>query len=157
MIQDSRLIKKKNAGGDSNISEAVSYYHFNNIYTLKYTETEIEYQFYNSPKIDYVMELDKYSIGVSVTRAMRGDRYFNKSFIEKLLLKKLNGVIQAKKYAFNIWHIDLLHVFVMRKNAHKVRCVIRKIKRKYKEFDNIHILVTILNTSQQWVLDNKLT
>ncbi len=114
-----RLLFTPNAGGNSVISEVLSFETlkccFRNI-KLKHTEMELKYK--RIGKItDYSVEINGVPIGVSVTRCMKYRGVLEDSDAHRLLTKKLKGVVESTK---NInsrqkWKKQILHIWVEKK------------------------------------------
>lgn len=150
-----KLLYTQNAGGQSNASEAMSFFVFEKTrHVLVATEMEIRYQFQNSPKIDYIMRSPFGDvIGVSVTRAMHHKKV-SKTWAVRLLSKKIAGLTRARNHAYDCWDVDVLHVFVMRRDAHKVRLALGHLERRGMIGD-VQVIVTILKDRQSWIMTNK--
>lgn len=124
--------KDTNAGGNSEISEGVSYETFHRVGYAKHvkTENEIKKQLGNGPIVDYVCKIYGKTVAVSVTRAMNviddypdhDIRKYRGPFTEKdaqeLLKKKLEDIAvattnQKQLDHFNPkWEKEILHVWV---------------------------------------------
>jgi hypothetical protein len=148
-----RILTVQNAGGNSFVSEAMSFEVLSGIIPdikLTRTEMDINYVFSTSPKIDYIVQSFSGLIGVSVTRAMNTKIGLRYPQAKKLLQKKINGLLKARQFTCNEWNCNLLHVFVMRRDAHKVRRALNSIGN----FQGVQIMVTVLKRSQSWIMDN---
>lgn len=99
----------KNAGGSSEISEALSMYYMQSRFGAYNFVPEMEINYYTESSIcDYVMLVNDVPIGVSVTRAFSYPRnkIISPIFARSLLLKKMFGIASAKhsiskKYSFD--------------------------------------------------------
>ena len=118
-------LKKQNAGGNSDVSEAASIQYF---YDLGYRnfvyEMEVLYKSTNYKLVDFVAEApqiyessfpeiiknDREKVGVSVTRAADFGRGFNPT---SLLYKKLKGLIGARNKATSTskFYRSILHIW----------------------------------------------
>ena len=112
-----RSLTVENAGGKSEVSEALSiqYFHDKFIATNILLEKEVDYRFYNCKMVDFVCTINEVRLGVSVTRAMGypNPERFDREAADHLLQKKLYGLIVARN-AVNKQHRffkSILHVF----------------------------------------------
>jgi len=112
-----RSLTVANAGGKSEVSEALSIQYFYEKYaaTNILLEKEVDYRFYNCKMVDFVCSIGEVRLGVSVTRAMGfpNPEKFEMENAEHLLRKKLFGLIVARN-AVNKQHRffkSILHVF----------------------------------------------
>ncbi|XP_052681551.1 AAC-rich mRNA clone AAC4 protein-like isoform X1 [Crassostrea angulata] len=117
-----QIIQVTNAGGNSEISEAISYEIFYRYRCAKLvmTENEIENHLDGGPLVDYVCEIHSKVVAVSVTRAM------NKN-AKDLLKRKLDGIAAAtekqkqKLHKSNEkWERLILHVWVQNEEIAKI-------------------------------------
>ncbi|XP_071505181.1 AAC-rich mRNA clone AAC4 protein-like [Diadema antillarum] len=102
----------KNAGGSSIQSEVMSFELFHRCFgaTLLQTEMEIGYFPRGGPMVDYTCEMFGVRLGVSVTRAMKYKAEFENEDAERLLDKKLTGIIDATTNAVDKW-CKVLHIW----------------------------------------------
>ena len=111
-----RSLTIRNAGGKSDISEALSMQFFYEKFHAKNFILEMEVEYWIDYKmVDYICTLNSKRIGVSVTRAMGFPHSENFKYedAERLLEKKLYGLIIArncisKKHSF--FH-SVLHIW----------------------------------------------
>jgi hypothetical protein len=99
-----KSMQTQNAGGSSEISEAISMLYMQERFHAHNFIPEMEVQYYRESKIcDYVMNIEKTRIGVSVTRAMAypPQKAISSEFAFSLLHKKLIGIIVAKRSVTN--------------------------------------------------------
>eukprot|EP00004_Rigifila_ramosa_P012953 TRINITY_DN2847_c0_g1_i1.p1 TRINITY_DN2847_c0_g1~~TRINITY_DN2847_c0_g1_i1.p1 ORF type:complete len:193 (+),score=38.50 TRINITY_DN2847_c0_g1_i1:519-1097(+) len=110
-----RMLTTPNAGGTSDVSEALSFECFNRAFgaRLLKTEMEIDYRFRGGKITDYLMRMHGVNLGVSVTRAMKFQGTFQHSDAVHLLQKKLQGVNAStwNVSSADAWHKQLLHVW----------------------------------------------
>jgi hypothetical protein len=105
-----------NAGGSSEVSEALSFEMMKKYFNaqLLKCETEVSYFPEGGSITDYVIRLFDKVIGVSVTRAMK---YDNSEFTTEdaihLLSKKLKGIDQSSRNSLVEWNKQILHVWLM--------------------------------------------
>lgn len=99
--QASKILNDENAGGNSEVSEMVSY---DILYAtlgakLLASEMEIDYFPHGSKKTDYIIEYNKKVYGVSVCRGMtyKENEPFDLGKAKHLINKKLNGVIWSSR------------------------------------------------------------
>jgi hypothetical protein len=147
------LLDTPNAGGSSNVSEAVSYEILRtslNIH-LRSTEMQIEYLYFNSPKIDYTIVEQNQIIGVSVTRAMNSVKKLSFDDVKKLVHKKLNGLRSAKECALDPWDRQILHIFVRNGRDRKLL----RLALKDTPNDDTKIFVSIVTNKYKWIMENK--
>jgi hypothetical protein len=94
-----KSIKIQNAGGRSQISEMYSIEYFSSIYGATNFIFEKEISYWISYKmVDFICTINGNKVGISVSRAMgfpTSDKFDYKS-AERLLYKKLNGLIIAR-------------------------------------------------------------
>jgi len=109
-----RLISLPNAGGNSIWSEAMSLEVLYRAFDarLEKTEMEIRYFPYGSKITDYSVRISEKCVGVSVTRAMTFGQKYTRSDAERLLKKKLFGVIMSSQNVMREdgWIKQVLHV-----------------------------------------------
>jgi len=104
-----------NAGGTSVSSEVMSFELLSSLFNaqLLFTEMDLEYSV-GSKITDFSVKIQNETVGVSVTRAMKFRGNFNNDDAQKLLEKKLNGVIQSTNGVSSNqkWKRQILHVWV---------------------------------------------
>jgi len=112
-----RLLDTPNAGGNSALSEAVSFDTLRAQYGCQLVRTEMEIDYWCVTKItDYsVMAMDA-RIGVSVTRACKFRGRFTMADATQLLTKKLYGVNESTKHVItpHSWNKQILHIWCQR-------------------------------------------
>lgn len=110
-----RVLTTPNAGGNSEVSEALSFALLERMFgaRLLCTEMEIDYRFMGGKITDYAVELAGTLIGVSVTRAMKFQGQFTEDDAVRLLTKKLTGVIWSTRNVSkrHRWRKQILHVW----------------------------------------------
>jgi len=112
-----KLYCEPNAGGKSMNSEAFSVNVLNELYGVNQilTEMEVEYIWYNYKKCDYICTIYEQQVGVSVTRAMGfpDPSHFSEDDADKLLKKKINGLMVARDGVIDKYNFDkcILHVW----------------------------------------------
>jgi hypothetical protein len=123
MTEDAqRVFKTENAGGSSELSEALSMELLARTLGARLHKTEMELAYFtgdgSTSKItDYSIVLDGRVVGVSVTRACKGWPPVAGSYTVqdslRLLSKKLLGVNESSRHVSNAdWTKQMLHVFV---------------------------------------------
>lgn len=105
-----------NAGGKSTVSEMYSIDYFVKIHSAKDCIFEKEVQYWIDYKmVDFICEIDGCRIGVSVARAMEylPRSPFDKNRAEKLLFKKLYGLIVARNSVMKSqsFYKSILHIW----------------------------------------------
>lgn len=129
-----RSIQIDNAGGNSNISEMISIEYYIRLFKATDFLLEMEIHYILDYKmVDYICNIGKFRIGVSVTRAMGypSPKDFTYQKALRLLHKKLYGLIVArnavcKKHSFTR---SILHVWCQTSE------IARMMKRAYSSFD----------------------
>ncbi|XP_048727026.2 AAC-rich mRNA clone AAC4 protein-like [Ostrea edulis] len=108
-----------NAGGNSVISEVLSFETFHKSFHAKLLKTEMEVSYFpeGGSITDYVCEIFDTKVGVSVTRAMKYRGDFTQEDAMNLLMKKLKGVNQANRNTLEKWSKQILHVWVQNKET----------------------------------------
>lgn len=108
-----KMIDLPNAGGTSVFSEALSLEILQRAFNAKLekTEMEIEYWPHGSKITDYSCKLWNQVIGVSVTRAFKHNGYYDRDDAQKLLHKKLFGVLMSTQNVLkqHAWKKQILH------------------------------------------------
>lgn len=128
-----RVLREPNAGGNSLLSEVLSFelMHVKYGATLEKTEMEINYHS-DTKKVDYSMQVGGRKYGVSVTRAFHfvDDNLFTPKDVFRILEKKLEGLPIASKNVVrkDRWDTQVLHVWVRSFN------VARLIQEVYPTF-----------------------
>ena len=102
-----------NAGGSSVASEVLSYEMLRNCFGAELDRTEMELTYFpeGGSMVDYTCRLYQRTVGVSVTRAMKYGGDYQASDAERLLVKKLEGAVQATRNSLVHWNKRLLHVW----------------------------------------------
>jgi hypothetical protein len=145
-----KMLSIPNAGGNSVISEVISYEIIKSAFGAIFlkTEMEIEYFPFGSKITDYSVMINNKKIGVSVTRAMhyKGDEHFTLENAMFLLKKKLNGVFWSTENVIkrDKWEKQILHIFCQsNKTAKKVKEAYQKLKSEYR--GNTIVLISIID------------
>ena len=139
---------EENAGGNSVISEVLSYEFLHRAFgaELEHTEMQLKYWPAESKKTDYSIKLNNQILGVSVTRAMHfiDDELFTEHDATMLLKKKLHGINMS---SMNIvkrhkWEKQILHIWTRtEKIAQHLERAYRKLKSCYRA--NTIVLITV--------------
>ncbi|KAG5445249.1 aac4 protein [Clonorchis sinensis] len=156
--QAQRFLATPNAGGNSTVSEMLSYEVLGRYMgaTLMQTEMEIAYYPAGGAKTDYTINLvcasskeKRIVLGVSVTRAMTHSVFnYTQEEAERLLRKKLKGVIYSTCNSGGCWRRQILHVWSPKQeNTNLVAAAYHALLQKAKS----HLLVNtiILVTTAQ--------
>lgn len=149
-----KLLTLPNAGGNSVLSEALSFELLQRCFraTLIKTEMEIEYFPLGGSMTDYVCSLCGNDVAVSVTRAMKFRGDYTEEDAEKLLYKKLKGVVQSNRNAVTKWSKQILHIWASSSMiASTVTSVFDRIDPKVKA--NTVVLVTTA-TKSPFIFEN---
>jgi len=139
---------EENAGGNSVISEVLSYEFLHRAFGAELERTEMQLQYWpaESKKTDYSVKINDQIVGVSVTRAMhyRDDELFTEHDAGLLLKKKLHGINMS---SMNIvkrhkWEKQILHIWTRtEKIAQHLERAYRKLKSSYRA--NTIVLITV--------------
>ncbi|XP_797207.2 AAC-rich mRNA clone AAC4 protein [Strongylocentrotus purpuratus] len=150
-----RMKECPNAGGDSVESEVLSLELLHRCFGAKLLKTEMEVKYfpYGGSIVDYTCEMFGVSLGVSVTRAMKYKGEFEKEDAEKLLGKKLRGIVNATQNALDKWSKQILHIWA---TSSKVADVLTSVYRDLSPQLRINtvVLVTIVTTPQHSLFKN---
>lgn len=108
-----RMCTCPNAGGSSEKSEILSFELLQRCFGADLQKTEMEVQYFpeGGAITDYTCEMFSTKLGVSVTRAMKYHGDFTVEDAERLLNKKLNGVLMSTKNTMERWSKQILHVW----------------------------------------------
>lgn len=141
----------KNAGGKSQVSEAVSIQFFAERFKAKRFILENDVEYWAPFKmVDYLCLIDDENVGVSVTRAMGypNDEHFDESQAEKLLKRKLYGLVVSrnctvKKHAF---FKAILHIWC---RSEEVAATLKTTFDKMDQttYENVYLVVTVCQES----------
>lgn len=149
----------QNAGGASNISEALSMYYMQHALGVTQFVPEMEIDYWVQSKMcDYLMCYHNENIGVSVTRAMTypRDKPFTYEHATILLNKKLNGLIIARN-CVNSRHRffkSILHIWcVTEEAANNCELVYNNTYRNQETYSNIQIICTV--SHNQYIYTNR--
>jgi hypothetical protein len=152
----------QNAGGASELSEALSiHYFFRRFRVTKFMfEMDISYDFYGSSICDFLCDFGTYRVGVSVTRAMHfyDPSLFADADADRLLTKKLWGLIVARngvsdKHSF---HKCCLHIWCQTQHiADTLVTAHQRLIDLLPEDDPIREVVVILTVCDApWIYTN---
>jgi hypothetical protein len=149
-----------NAGGQSEISEALSINYFYERFkaSLFVLEMEIEYWMTSYKMCDFICIINNQKIGVSVTRSMGFPTQdsFNEESAYNLLKKKMNGLIVARsgvctKHEFII---SVLHIWCQnQKIADTIKKIYPQIINESESVYEIIVLLTVCD--KQYIYTNK--
>lgn len=140
-----RAMITKNAGGRSEISEAMSIQHFHDTYGGSDFILEKEVIYYLEYKmVDYITLIRDQRVGVSVTRAMNhlDPELFTIEDARKLLRKKLYGLCVARNCIVEAhsFYKSVLHVFC------QTRKIAEMMIEAYGEYDNTDLNINLEGT-----------
>lgn len=146
-----RIKELPNAGGSSLCSEVVSFEVLRRTLQARLlkTEMELKYCFANSKITDYSVGLFDHTIGVSVTRALRFHGRFTMEDAQRLLAKKLSGVLHSTSNVLDDFHKQILHVWA---KSHQVARVLRAAYCKVDPVlrANTVVVVTVVQNAD-WI------
>jgi hypothetical protein len=164
-----KSLNLKNAGGSSNISEALSIQFFENYFNATNFCLEMEIKYWIDYKMcDYLCDINGVRYGVSVTRGMgfisdKGvPRYFTKNTAYNLLRKKLNGLIIARNCVNDSHNFSetILHIFCQSCSiASLITEVYPEVCKEDETLKNLKIIITVCNSSiiyYNWIGPNKI-
>lgn len=143
-----------NAGGNSVVSEVLSFELLRTCFkaSLLKTEMEVEYFPEGGSITDYTCKMFDTTLGVSVTRAMKYGGDFTEEDADRLLMKKLNGVVQSTANSMEKWSKQILHVWATSTHvANTITKVFDRIPEKVKT--NTVVLITTAANAPE-VFDN---
>ncbi|RUS85589.1 hypothetical protein EGW08_006672 [Elysia chlorotica] len=108
-----RLLTVPNAGGSSVISEVLSFELLHKCFSaqLKKTEMEVSYFPLGGSITDYTCEMFHSTVAVSVTRAMKFRGDYSLEDAQRLITKKLKGIIQSTRNSLEKWSKQILHIW----------------------------------------------
>ncbi|XP_013390306.1 AAC-rich mRNA clone AAC4 protein [Lingula anatina] len=139
-----------NAGGNSVVSEVLSYEMMKSCFgaTLLKTEMEVEYFPEGGSITDYTCSMFGSTLGVSVTRAMNFRGEFTHEDAIRLLNKKLKGILQSSNNTMETWAKQILHVWATSNHVANV------LIRAYDVIDehvksNTVVLVTVAHQAEE--------
>lgn len=152
-----RILNTPNAGGNSIVSEVLSFELFKKYTNARLLKTEMEVQYWpeGGSINDYVMLVFDSIIGVSVTRAMKfmSDE-FSVQDAELLLTKKLKGISQSTKNTLIKWDKQILHVWVTNEQT-SVSLLTAWSNLDYALKTNTVVLITIAKNSNEIFMNPK--
>jgi len=143
-----------NAGGNSVVSEVLSFELLRTCFkaSLLKTEMEVEYFPEGGSITDYTCKMFDTTLGVSVTRAMKYGGDFTEEDADRLLMKKLNGVVQSTANSMEKWSKQILHVWATSTHvANTITKVFDRIPEKVKT-NTVVLITTAVNAPE--VFDN---
>ncbi|XP_071142806.1 AAC-rich mRNA clone AAC4 protein-like [Mytilus edulis] len=143
-----RIKIEPNAGGNSVISEVLSFEFLNQVCQAELLETEMEvsYSQESSTKVDFVCKICDKKVGVSVTRAMKYRGSYTENDANDLLTKKLRGIIRSRKNCMEKWSKQILHVWVQNAETANIITVVYNNLPANIRSDTI-VLVTLTSFS----------
>lgn len=151
-IGGTKVFNDPNAGGNSIVSECLSYEVMSMMYGAKDVHSEMEVHYMCEWKIcDYTVEIFGHRVGVSVTRAMHflGEESFTPESAVHLMQKKLYGLIMARNNACDrdTFFNCILHVWCQSERIAKLLCdAHKKLSGEYT--DNVLVCCTVAENCQ---------
>lgn len=164
LCQDAiKSMSVQNAGGASELSEALSIHYFHRRFrvTKFMFEMDISYDFYGSSICDFLCDFGQYRVGVSVTRAMHflNPSLFSSSDADRLLTKKLWGLIVARNGVSDQhnFHKCCLHIWCQTQHiADTLSLAHLKLLTTLEHDDPIREVVLILTVcNASWIYTNR--
>jgi len=146
-----RIRDLPNAGGTSVASEAMSFEILKRTLQAQLLKTEMELQYFpsNSKITDYAVTMFGLTIGVSVTRAMNFRGKFTLNDAQRLLTKKLYGVVVSTQNVLDNFHKQILHVWIRTdKDARVLKAAYHALDQSLKS--NTVVMVTVA-TNAEWI------
>tara|TARA_Y100000389_G_scaffold56318_1_gene52240 strand:- start:9206 stop:9823 length:618 start_codon:yes stop_codon:yes gene_type:complete len=160
-----KSLQVTNAGGASELSEAVSIDIFVKMFqaTDVVFEMEVKYDFYGASIVDYISTVGGIRVGISVTRAMGYPTASDYEFAdaERLIYKKLKGLIVARNsvHKMHRFYHAVLHVLCQTpRQAKFITHAFQKLKKSGElvAIDNVLLLITIHEGPQaDWLFYQK--
>jgi len=138
-----------NAGGNSVVSEVLSFELMQKCFGAELLKTEMEVSYWpeGGSITDYTCTMFGTSLGVSVTRAMKYKGPYTQEDAERLLTKKLNGVVQSSKNSLEKWSKQILHIWATSADvANIVTQMYDRVPNNVKS--NTVVLVTVAKRCQ---------
>ncbi|XP_071806755.1 AAC-rich mRNA clone AAC4 protein-like [Asterias amurensis] len=140
-----RILTVPNAGGNSVESEVLSFELLHRCFGARLLKTEMEVAYFpeGGSITDFTCEMFGTRLGVSVTRAMKFKGVFELEDADKLLRKKLNGIVTSSRNTLEHWSKQILHIWATNHN------VAAQIARSYSTMprhltSNTVVLVTVV-------------
>ncbi|XP_022093023.1 AAC-rich mRNA clone AAC4 protein-like isoform X2 [Acanthaster planci] len=137
-----------NAGGNSVDSEVLSFELMHRCFGAQLLKTEMEVVYYpeGGSITDYTCLMFGTRLGVSVTRAMKFKGEFELEDAEKLLQKKLSGVVNSSRNSLECWSKQILHIWAT--NHSVANQMARAYSRMPRDLTtNTVVLVTVVTTN----------
>eukprot|EP00164_Ancoracysta_twista_P001391 GFYU01001813.1.p1 GENE.GFYU01001813.1~~GFYU01001813.1.p1 ORF type:complete len:287 (+),score=57.13 GFYU01001813.1:208-1068(+) len=111
-----KMLNLPNAGGNSKLSEVLSFELLHRLYGFEFQAAEMEVRYYiDYKKTDYTVTMGENTLGVSVTRAVNTSFKFHGVYTVHdavyLLTKKLSGIEMSTKCAVDQWICQILHIW----------------------------------------------
>ncbi|XP_072049477.1 uncharacterized protein [Amphiura filiformis] len=150
-----KLLDSPNAGGNSVESEVLSYELLHRCYGARLAKTEMEVVYFpeGGSITDYTCEMFGTLLGVSVTRAMKYKGDFTLEDADKLLNKKLNGIVNSTQNTLEKWSKQILHVWA---TSHHVANMVTQAYRHLPTDiqSNTVVFITVVVTSNTTIFCN---
>lgn len=156
-----RVLSTPNAGGSSEMSEAVSFEILSSLFGCRLERTEMEIEYTPGSKItDYSVRLYGHVIGVSVTRAMTFHKHlFTEQSAQQLLMKKLHGINKSTENVLDEhrWERQILHCFCQNWEIAAVMAQTLSTMDPALIADTIVILTVCRDSTAPWIFYNERT
>ena len=155
-LDGKKMLLAGNLGGNSLLSEIFAYevLHRCELAKLLKTEGKIIYKDVKGKKTDILLLIDRYKIGVSVTRAYHypaGQPYTNAD-ATRLLKKKLGDIALSATNASkqDAWRRSILHILAYnQQHADMIKSVLKTFDAKIKS--NIIVIVTVTDGNDKFI------
>ncbi|XP_074657159.1 AAC-rich mRNA clone AAC4 protein-like [Tubulanus polymorphus] len=140
-----KLRDEPNAGGNSVVSEVLSYELLAKCFGARLQKTEMEVSYFplGGAMTDYTCRIQETALGVSVTRALRYRADFDEQDAERLLNKKLQGVIKSSATAQEKWSKQILHVWATSQRVAELLRTAYRDRVSMETKSNTVVLVTV--------------
>jgi len=155
--QAQRILDEPNAGGNSEKSEAMSCEIMRLCFGAKLLKTEMGIQYMWgewSKRTDYLAQIFRRKIGVSVTRAYKHHGEFTAEDAQVLFYKKLKGVNLSSKdvIAPDTWVKQVLHVFTT--ESYIGDLLVREYAKLSAELTSNTIVLITVAEGANWIMSN---
>lgn len=148
--QAKKSLSYKNAGGNSDISEMYSM----DFFIKKYKATEFIFEknikyWVEYKMVDFICSINKERVGVSVTRAMEYDKTFDYKDANKLLDKKIQGLVIARNSVVKsqCFNKSYLHIWCQNSN---IKNILEDSFNCYRDLNDLKELDVILTVCSDY-------
>lgn len=154
-VEAQKIRDVPNAGGNSVVSEVLSYEMLQRCFGAKLLKTEMEVSYFpeGGSITDYTCQMFGINVGVSVTRAMKYRGDYTLEDAEKLLKKKLQGVIQSSRNTLENWSKQILHVWAA--STHVANIVTQAYDKVSEDIKSNTVIVVTVASDAGEIFRNK--